>query len=539
MASLFNTISGCTTGGAPPTKEAYEKDVARILGMLNASETCTRDALEVAATAAESYTSSSRAVVAAGGHGVGAVGFGWGERSGQVTTQVIDSQLLESGCGSVFANVNDILVRMRRISCNVAQNMTQSTSEVSTNASVVVRVEPTDGAYERLLQSRELTLQLFAALPDSHAAKIEALSAQLERQSQEIQEFGRIEMESTVVKVSAGTRITVLSTTVQKLASLVSQDVKDIAKSAAVQVLEQEFGLMANSPNVKSLVNEEIERHTDDINTEIAQNVSTSRVEVSDAGNVTITSPFAISLSNTELTVDANVELMSTTLVTSAVDLGKQVASQVISAASGGTAVTQQSKGVEALAREFGTANTDAVATQQEAHVNLVSAANETMNALNPFAALAGVLGSVGGVVVVVILAVVLLPSLSGGGGGGAPSDGGVSTVANGTGAASPPFADGVPLGELAPLRGQLPTGARSTTPTSAVRPSPAIVPKVLLGLVVLTVAAYIYQIVQSPLNIFSLWPFATLFCLIVVASVYCRRPPMLPLSILACLASS
>ena len=565
MSSPFATIDGCTTGGRPPTKAQFDEDLTKILDMLGADQKCKETSTLNSGTQAESFAGTWRGVAAVAGGSLlfkaGAVGIGgqWGEDLGQATSQQLDESLVKEGCGSVFANTQDILERMRRINCSVAQNSTQSSSAVSTSATVTLRIEPTDGAYERLLASRDLTLEILRVIPDSAANKIVAISQQLERQTKEIQEFGRVDITESKVAVKAGTQIKQLSTTVQKLVTKVVQDVKNIAKSAAKQTLEQEFGLLANSPNVRSLINEEIERQSDDINTDIAQNISSSRVDVDSQGNITITSPTRINIAKTEITADVNVTLLTTTIVTSAVDLGKQVAQQVISAAMGGSSATIQSKGVDDLAAEFTENNVESVRVQQEAHVEMMKAGNEVSEVLTNFTdafadplGLAGIFG-IFGYGMYAVGALVLFGGVatvgSAGGGGGAGEDGGDK-------AGGQKAVQGVPLARVASAKGN---GASPTASTPGGDPaaaavtagsattSPGVVASVasnmpraksILGLLVLlNVVLYIYAISQSLTNIFSLWFFQNLFICFILAALYCKTP--IPMQIPMCLAMS
>ena len=364
MSPPFATIDGCTTGGTPPSNDDYQKDVGRILDMLGADETCREEASVETGSTASAFRSKWRSVGAAAGGGAGIAVAGVSVKTG--TTQGTsrsshrNERMLKEGCGAVFANVSEVLESMRRINCTVSQNSTSSSSKVAASASVTIRIEPIDGAYDTLVASRNLTLDILDRTPDTSVNKLAILDRQLLRQTHELDSFGHLHVASSRIEVKAGTQVKQLTSTVQSLVKQVSEDVRTIAKSAATQSLEQEFGAAADTPNVRALVNEEIERRTDEIDTDIAQNVSNSKVDVDSRGNITITSPNRITLADTEISADVSIRLLTSTLTTTAVDVGKQVAQQVLAASMGGLPSSTTSPVVDRLATDLGRPRDDA-----------------------------------------------------------------------------------------------------------------------------------------------------------------------------------
>lgn len=328
----FATITGCDTGETPPSDDDYNQDVARILDMLGADETCRREAEQRSGSSASAFKSKWNAAV------VG-LGFGGASGSSKGTTRSSyeDERMLEEGCGAVYANVNQILESVRRINCSVAQSSTHASSSVATNASVSLRIEPIDGAYDTLVASRNLTLDILERTPDAAVHKLSLLERQLARQTGEIDNFGLVDIRATRIEVRGGTQVKQLSTTAQALASRVGADVEEIAAAAGAQALQQEFGAAAAGENVRSLVNNEIERRRDTIQTDIVQSISRSSVDVDSRGNITITSPTRINLTGSVLSADVSVRLITAAVATNAIELGRTVAQEVLSASMGGT----------------------------------------------------------------------------------------------------------------------------------------------------------------------------------------------------------
>jgi len=327
----------------------------------------------------------------------------------QTASAALDAELRKEACGSVMMDTKEIMDVVRRMNCTITQNSAETSTQLKARASVEVKIVPIDGAQEKLQDTLDKLAERVERLKNfPEIAKM--IASQMKSVGTAIETFGTITMQNATLKAKAGSKIRSLSQNAASMTSKLDADYKQIAKTVATNAIQQKSGPNAIGEQIKSLIDTKIQRQTDDINSEIAQSLSATKVRVDQSGKVLIEAPNAINLKG--VTLDANVEtdLVTSAITSSSVELGKRIASELMTEAASKTDVVQESEG--------------------ESHADLLKAMNEG-NAAAIKAQSDGLIGQIkaisGGIdpilIVVLIAAAGAVKGLGGRGGGGGGGD--------------------------------------------------------------------------------------------------------------------
>ena len=402
---MFEGINCKDSTPQPDTPKQVKKNVAALQDAMGMSNKCKKMQSKNLRNEAESGGfSASMAIVTFGGGGGGSASGNW-----QSSATQLDTMARQEGCANMMVDTKNIMDCVRRMNCSITQNSAETDMVLDASASVKVIIEPIEGAWEKLLENQTKLVDQ-ATKVAKFPPVLELIEKQLEMVGKEILEFGEIKMQESVVKAKAGSKIRSVTQNVANVANKIEDDYKQVAKTVAENAIQQKSGPNAVGEQVKSLIDTTITKQNDQINSEIVQSVSSTKVNVTQDGSIEIRAPNRIDL--TGVTLDANVEVdLATSAVTSSsIELGKRIAAELMSDAASKSDLIQEAEG-EALAplvQAMNEGNAAAIKQQSDGLIGAIKAAN-------PFG------GLLGPILPIVILGagLMVLKMVAGGGGGG------------------------------------------------------------------------------------------------------------------------
>lgn len=300
----------------------------------------------------------------------------------QSSSTAIDDSMTEKGCGSLLVNSKRVFDSVRSINCTLHQASSESSVAANASASIEVRIQPPPGQYESLLKAKERTeeklYKLAFANNTANPEIVKKLSADLSKSlaatNKSIADDGKLFLEGSTLSVDAGVRVKTLTQNISELTQDLETDVKNVIQATAEQKLQQRGGKNAASPDIKSLVTQEIDRRREDITATITQDLSSTKVQVSATGKILLQAPRQIHVKDSKITASVQIDAITSNLTSSSVDLGKRIAEELMTDAATRTDTTTVSKGLDDLQSALGKTNADAIGTQMKGLVNLVEA---------------------------------------------------------------------------------------------------------------------------------------------------------------------
>lgn len=334
--------------GCPPPPDLNQKmeDIKRIMDSLGASDKC-KSAFSNAVDSSLQKADVAIAVATFGGIGGGAASFTNAQNK-------IRENLNKSGCSDVFANVNQQMNATQSILCEISNTSTTTTLAGSANASIkIIQSAPTDAMLA--LRSKVLASLVVPQPPSETLASIDKdlyktaysnYMAAMKIHQQEIDSItGNVTIERSTFKNSANVDMR----TINKMASFdttaIAEHFKETAKNSAMQELKNKTGLGANSDSVKSLVATRINNKNQSISDSIKNHLKSVTISSGSDSSVLITFYGSLTIDGVIFDQDAQGRLITQNIMTSASNLGKSVALDMLSDAHSSTKSDKESKG--------------------------------------------------------------------------------------------------------------------------------------------------------------------------------------------------
>lgn len=277
----------------------------------------------------------------------------------------LDALSRAKGCGSIFYTTKTIMENVRRINCTLTQSTSESRALIKGAARVRIVVTPAPGALDRLLKQQAILVESVAKLRNS--PKIAAgVQKTVDDITKSIVEFGSVTMKDSTVRASVGSKVRQIAQLDMVKKSKLRTTYQTIAKTTAENTMEQNGGSQAVQGSVKSLIQDRVQRRIDDINADIDQTVSKTRVDVDQSGDVTISAPTMIKLVNTVIDSNVEIDLVTQSLTKNAIQMGKAIAAETVADLATATSSSMSNAGVDAQQKEQGIINASAIAEQSK-----------------------------------------------------------------------------------------------------------------------------------------------------------------------------
>lgn len=304
----------------------------------------------------------------------GAVHIPFASLSAQASFTQSNNSMAQSGCGQFFLNAKNITDTVNNVSCSIKKNVTKSSTSVNSNASITISVKegPVYQKYMDMLkdeQDKAQTLQNNLKMAEVLNAKnlsvaqINAINAGMSEQINNL-----IKLQKNVNKIqhstfdakAGGTIITNISVTDDQKQQLTSH-YKAIANAVAQNNIQSHLGDQAMDPNTKSVVEQNINNKTNNINSLISTIINSATLNVNSNSSITINSNIPVDIENVTFDANALVNIAVSHISNNAISDGISAANDVLAKAASSTSAESSSAGVDALAKQLGKINKEAI----------------------------------------------------------------------------------------------------------------------------------------------------------------------------------
>ncbi len=391
--------SGCPS--VPNTDQKME-DIKRIMDSLGTSDKC-QSAFSNAVNSSEQKADVAIAVATFGGIGGGTASFTNAQNK-------IRENLNKSGCSDVFANVNQQMNATQSILCEVSNTSSTTTLSGSANAAIkILQGKPTDAMLAlrgKVLSSLSVPRSPSEALAsidkDLYKTAYSNYMRAMEIHKQEIDSImGNVTIENSTFKNSADVDMRVINKMASVDTTAIAEQFKETAKNSAMQELKNKTGLGANSDSVKSLVTNRINNKNQSISDSIKNHLQNVTMSAASDSSVLIKFYGSLTIDGVIFDQYAQGRLITQNIMTSASNLGKSVALDMLSDAHSGTKSDKESKG-------------EADVLQKLIQGQIELSKENAKGAADMFKNVTGVLGSIATIPIIIGVAVLLFfPQIS------------------------------------------------------------------------------------------------------------------------------
>lgn len=291
----------------------------------------------------------------------------------QTSSAALDSEFREKGCGSLLLDSKDILDATRRINCTLNQSSSETQQELSNRVSVQIRILPIPGLKAKMSdQVVELTKELGAVAAFKEVAQM--IRDTIKGIQDTIKDMGNIDITDSTIRAVAGSKLKTMSQNVTSVASELEADYKKVVEATANNTLQQHAGPNAMQPGVRQLVQQRIQSQSDEINADIVQTLSHTSVKVTQSGSIIITTPNNIRLKNTVIDANSEIDMITSALTSSSVDLGKRIASELMATAASKNDMSTDNAGLTDLITAMNEGNAATIKAQGDSLIGQIKA---------------------------------------------------------------------------------------------------------------------------------------------------------------------
>lgn len=331
---------------APSTEQKFEP-IQNALNAAGANQKC-KSIFNNAVDSGMQKVDAAAAVVA----------FPFGAGAASVSTTNAKNKLRESlskaGCTDLFMNINQQINSTQSILCEVSNSKSTTSLSGSANASIKIIQGKPDAAMlalrGKVLASLSVPKQPSDALASvdkdmyklAYANYMEAIKIH----KQEIDSImGNVTIENVDFKNKASVDMKQVSNISNISTTAIAAQFKQVAHASAMNELKNKTGLGANSDTVKSIVTNRIANKNQSITDSIKNQISNVKMSASSDASVLITFYGALELKNVVFDQFAQSRLITQNIISSASNMGKSLAMDMLSDAHNSTKSDKESTG--------------------------------------------------------------------------------------------------------------------------------------------------------------------------------------------------
>jgi hypothetical protein len=358
----------------PPEGKELQDRTNQILDSMGASQKCKSNFR----TANEQSVSNQAALGFAPGRG-----FMFGNNT-NVNNKMMQEQDAV-GCGSVFANVLTQLNAQQNILCTL--NDAKNTTDISGSARSTIKITTVPPTPAQLKANQAAIAALAAQRPEQpiippglptavSMALVNAYTESLRLYNQRIALFGppALNIRNTTIKNRATADFQIVANTDNVATTKLVEEAKTVAKAAAMSELKQKTGVGGKNPQVRQLVDQQINNKNQSITNSINSTLNAVKVNQTASNQITISAASGpLNLEGVTIDQYAQSRIVTKNIMTIATDMGKEVANQIISSSSQSSSTDQQASGVEDVMREIFKGLTDVTKASQSGLGNITS----------------------------------------------------------------------------------------------------------------------------------------------------------------------
>ena len=298
-------------------------------------------------------------------------GIGGGAMSLTDSQQKLKSQLTKDGCTDIFANINQQMESSQTILCELNNSKNVTTLTGSANATITItQLEPDAGQVELRKAALENVIKpVQPVLPqyipgESLAVYKEAMEGYkiAMKHYNELAKIAKEEMDGILGKISinrskftvkASVDMQALTKTDNVSVTKLAEQYIKVAKTQAISDLKQNTGYGANSDSLKSLVASKISNKTQSITNSIKNNLNSIKLNASSSASFVLAHYGPLELNDVTLDEYAQTRLITSNIMSSASNMGKSVALEIMQDSATTTKSEKTSTGQEKLMAEL------------------------------------------------------------------------------------------------------------------------------------------------------------------------------------------
>lgn len=361
----------------PPEGKELQDRTNQILDSMGASQKCKSNFNTATKNAVNTTTSVA---LGRGALGVGGAFY----NNTNVTNEMMQSQEAV-GCGSVFANVLTQLNAQQSILCTL--NDAKNTTEISGSARSTIKITTVPPTPAQLKANQAAIAALAAQRPEQpiippgiptavSMALINAYRESLRLYNQRIALFGppALNIRNTTIRNRATADFQIVANTDNVTTTKLVEQAKTVAKAAAMSELKQKTGIGGKNPQVRQLVDQQINNKNQSITNSINSTLNAVKVNQTAANQITISAASGpLNLEGVTIDQYAQSRIVTKNIMTIATDMGKEVANQIIASSSQSASADQKATGADAMLKEIFTGLTNVTEAGNSALGNFTS----------------------------------------------------------------------------------------------------------------------------------------------------------------------
>ncbi len=340
-------MSSSETCPKPPSTEEKFEPIQNALNAAGANQKC-KSIFNNAVDSGMQKVDAAAVVVA--------FPFGAGAASSSYTNakNKLKESLSKAGCTDLFMNINQQINSTQSILCEVSNAKSTTNLSGSANASIKIIQGKPDAAMlalkGKVLSSLSVPKQPSDALASvdkdeyklAYANYMEAVKIH----KQEIDSImGNVTIENVDFKNKASVDMQLVSDISNISTTVIAAQFKQVAHASAMNELKNKTGLGSNSDTVKSIVTNKIANKNQSITDSIKNQISNIKMSASSDASVLITFYGALDLKNVVFDQFAQSRLITQNIISSASNMGKSVALDLLSDAHSATHSDKESTG--------------------------------------------------------------------------------------------------------------------------------------------------------------------------------------------------
>lgn len=290
------------------------------------------------------------------------------------STSFTDSQnkmrqsLHKEGCADLFMNINQQINSTQSILCEVSNTNSTTTLSGSANASIkIIQPKPSDEMLALRAQALKLISKPVPPLQPGitggevterdvqlYKVAMENYNRALEINKEEIESImGNVTIQNTQFRNKANVDMKAVSNLSNVSTTAIAEQFKQIAQASAMNELKNKTGLGANSDNVKSIVENKISNKNQSISNSIKNLTQNITMSAQADASILIKAYGALSVKDVVFDQFAQSRLITQNIVSTASNLGKSIALEILSDAHTVTQSDKEATGQDKVLKEL------------------------------------------------------------------------------------------------------------------------------------------------------------------------------------------
>ena len=354
-------MSSSETCPKPPSTEQKFEPIQNALNAAGANQKC-KSIFNNAVDSGMQKVDAAAAVVA--------FPFGGGAASTSYTNakNKLRESLSKAGCTDLFMNINQQIDSTQSILCEVSNSKSTTSLSGSANASIkIIQGKPDAAMLALRAQALKIISKPVPPLQPGIAGgpvteqDVEMYKVALENYN-EANKINKEEMDSimgnvTIENVDFKNKASVDMKLVSDISNIsttaIAAQFKQVAHASAMNELKNKTGLGANSDTVKSIVTNRIANKNQSITDSIKNQISNVKMSASSDASVLITFYGALDLKNVVFDQFAQSRLITQNIISSASNMGKSLAMDMLSDAHNSTKSDKESTGEDKVLQQL------------------------------------------------------------------------------------------------------------------------------------------------------------------------------------------